>query len=142
MTVEKQSPCKVNLLLNILGKQPDGFHEVETVMHPIDLCDGLKLAIGGSGVQLTCSEPSLPTDSSNLVYRAAAEFLKAAHLEIGVRIHLEKRIPLAAGLGRGSGNAGTTLVALNELFSQPLSPQQLLQIAAGSGPAGASLLQN
>src|SRR5437899_2522186 len=74
MTVEKQSPCKVNLLLNILGKRPDGFHEVETVMHPIDLCDGLKLAIGGSGVQLTCSEPSLPTDSSNLVYRAAAEF--------------------------------------------------------------------
>src|SRR2546425_592884 len=69
MTLE--SPCKVNLLLNILGKRPDSFHELETVMHPVRVFDRLSFARAGNGVQLTCSDPSLPTDSRNLVYRAA-----------------------------------------------------------------------
>lgn len=130
---EVKSPCKVNLLLNILGKRPDGFHELETVMHPVNLCDGLMLERGGAGIQLTCDEPALRTDSGNLVHRAAAAFLQAAHINEGVRIHLEKKIPLAAGLGGGSGNAATTLLGLNELFGQPLSPEELRQIAASLG---------
>ena len=65
MTLEKPSPCKVNLLLNILGKRPDGFHELETVMHPVKLCDQLSLARGGSGIQLTCSEPGPITQSNS-----------------------------------------------------------------------------
>src|SRR5258706_9810799 len=71
MTLEKRSHCKVNLLLNILGKRPDSFHELETVMHPVRVHDQLSFTRAGSGVQLTCNEPSLPTDSRNLVYRAA-----------------------------------------------------------------------
>lgn len=133
MTLEKQSPCKVNLLLSILGKRPDGFHELETVMHPVPVYDRLTFQRAGSGIQLTCSEPGLPTDSGNLVYRAAEAFLSAAHINDGVLLHLEKRIPLAAGLGGGSGNAATTLAGLNEIFGHPLTPTQLEAIAASLG---------
>ena len=133
MTLEKPSPCKVNLLLNILGKRADGFHELETVMHPIGLCDRLSFERGGSGIQLTCSDPTLPTDARNLVYRAAAAFLEALPSGEGLRLHLEKRIPLAAGLGGGSGNAAATLLGLNELFGQPLAPGRLQELAAGLG---------
>ena len=133
MTLEKESPGKVNLLLNILGKRPDGFHKLETVIHPVRVFDRLSFTRGGQGIQLTCSEPGLPTDPRNLVYRAAELFLKAAKIKEGVRVHLEKRIPLAAGLGGGSGNAATTLLGLNELFGQPLAPAQLQLIAAFLG---------
>ena len=121
MRLEKRSPCKVNLLLNILGKRADGFHELETVMQPVNFCDELAFARGGHGVQLSCSDVSLPVDARNLVFRAAANFLTAAKISDGVKIHLEKKIPLAAGLGGGSGDAATTLLALNELFDRPLS---------------------
>jgi len=102
-------------------------------MHPVGLCDELALALEGDQIHLTCSEPSLPTDSRNLVHRAATVFLQTAHLRAGVRIHLEKRIPLAAGLGGGSGNAAVTLLGLNELFGYPLKREQLLQIATALG---------
>src|SRR5512134_1676808 len=100
-TLEKNSPCKVNLLLNILGRRPDGFHELETVMHPVALHDRLVFERAGSSVQLSCSDPGLPTDSRNLVHRAATLFLDSAGIHAGVRIHLEKQIPQAAGLGGG-----------------------------------------
>jgi len=132
-TLERKSPCKVNLLLNILGKRPDGFHELETVMLPLNLCDDLSVAVGNSGVELTCNDPRLPTDANNLVHRAATAFLEAAHLRAGVRIHLTKKVPLAAGLGGGSSNAANMLLALNELFDQPLSAEQLWQMAASLG---------
>ena len=131
--LEKNSPCKVNLLLNILGRRADGFHEVETVIHPVPLFDRLSFARAGRGVQMTCSDPALPTDSRNLATRAADSFLRAAKIRDGVRLHLDKKIPLAAGLGGGSGNAATTLLGLNELFGGPLTPAQLQPIAAGLG---------
>src|SRR5487761_2284835 len=98
MTLEKQSHCKVNLLLNILGRRPDGFHELETVMHPVRVFDQLTFSRAGTGIALPCNLAELPTDSRNLVHRAAALFLDAAKIKEGVRLHLEKRIPLAAGL--------------------------------------------
>jgi 4-diphosphocytidyl-2-C-methyl-D-erythritol kinase len=131
--LETTSSCKVNLLLNILGKRADGFHELETVMHPIAVFDRLTFERGGHAIQLTCSEPSLPTDSRNLVHRAAAMFLEATSITEGVRVHLEKKIPLAAGLGGGSGNAATTLLGLNELFGHPIPPDRLQSIAASLG---------
>jgi len=132
-TLEKQSPCKVNLLLNILGKRPDGFHELETVMHPVNHCDLLAFEQGGNGITLACSDATLPTDSRNLVHRAATAFLAATGIHDGVKIHLEKNIPLAAGLGGGSGNAATALLGLNELFDFPLTPEELNELAAGLG---------
>ncbi len=133
MALEKKSPCKVNLLLNILGKRPDGFHELETVMQPVGLFDEIRFERGGNGIQLTCDEPALPVDSKNLIYRAADAFLKLHNLRDGIRVHLQKKIPLAAGLGGGSGNAATTLLALNELFDQPLSTAKLGELAASLG---------
>src|SRR5438093_12382663 len=102
MRLEKRSFCKVNLLLNILGKRTDGFHELETVMQPVNLFDELTFERAGNGIQLLCSEKSLPTDSRNLVFRAAENFAAATKISDGVRIHLAKKIPLAAGLGGGS----------------------------------------
>ncbi len=133
MTLEKQSPCKVNLLLNILGKRADGFHELETLFHPVNLCDRLAFTRGGHGIQLICSEPALPTDASNLVHRAATTFLAAAKICDGVKIHLEKKIPMAAGLGGGSGNAATALLGLNEIFGSPLTDAKLHELAATLG---------
>jgi 4-diphosphocytidyl-2-C-methyl-D-erythritol kinase len=146
-TLEKSSPCKVNLLLNILGKRPDGFHELETIMQPVALQDLLQFSRTGQtpdaiSVALSCNEPSLPTDSGNLIYRAAEQFLNAAKIREGVRIHLEKRIPMAAGLGGGSGNAAVTLLGLNELFGHPLAPEELHRIAAGLGSDIPFFLQN
>src|SRR6266705_5985511 len=91
MQLEKQSPCKINLLLNILGRRADGFHELETVIQPIALYDLLSFKQVGQGLELTCNDPSLPTDSRNLVHRAATAFLEAANITDGVQVHLEKR---------------------------------------------------
>jgi len=142
MRLEKQSPCKVNLLLNILGKRPDGFHELETVLQPVNFCDRLTFERGGHGIELSCGDSMLPTDSKNLVHRAATAFLPAAKISEGVRIHLEKKIPLAAGLGGGSGNAATTLLALNEMFGHPLSAAKLNELAAALGSDTPFFLQS
>ena len=115
------SHCKVNLLLNILGRRDDGFHELETLMQPVPLHDQLQFGRIGQGIELTCSEPSLPTDQGNLVHRAASMFSKADGNGCGVKIHLEKNLPLAAGIGAGSANAAVTLRGLNELWNNFLS---------------------
>ncbi|HTH47528.1 MAG TPA: 4-(cytidine 5'-diphospho)-2-C-methyl-D-erythritol kinase [Candidatus Limnocylindria bacterium] len=133
MRVQRSSPCKVNLLLNILGKRPDGFHELETLFFPVPLHDEIIAEAVPDGLVLTCSNPALPCDGTNLVHRAAAKFLEAAAIGSGVRLHLEKRLPLAAGLGAGSANAAVTLLALNEVFGQPLTLARLDALAATLG---------
>ena len=142
MRVELNSPCKVNFILNILGKRPDGFHELETLMHPVPVFDTIACEKSDGSIQLSCSHPDLPTGPENLVYRAAERFLSATGINAGVRIHLEKRIPLAAGLGGGSANAATMLRALNHLFEEPLPLEALEQIAAGIGSDVPFFLQN
>jgi 4-diphosphocytidyl-2-C-methyl-D-erythritol kinase len=133
MRLEKKSPCKVNLILNILGKRADGFHELETVMQPVNLCDEMTFERAGASLQLTCSHPELPCDSKNLVHRAATSFLAAAKISDGVKIHLQKNLPLAGGIGGGSANAAVTFAALNELFSAPLPSEKLHALAAALG---------
>jgi 4-diphosphocytidyl-2-C-methyl-D-erythritol kinase len=142
VVLKKKSGCKVNLLLNILGRRADGFHELETVMQPVDFCDELSFEHGGKGIQLSCNDKSLPVNSKNLVFRAAKNFLSAAKIRDAVKIHLEKKIPLAAGLGGGSGNAATTLLALNELFGRPLAQEKLHEIASALGSDIPFFLQN
>ena len=133
MRLEKKSPCKVNLILNILGKRADGFHELETVMQPVNICDEMTFARAAAGVHLTCSHPALPCDSRNLVHRAATAFLAAAKIGDGVQIRLQKNLPLAGGIGGGSANAAVTFTALNEMFGQPLSLEKLHELAAALG---------
>jgi 4-diphosphocytidyl-2-C-methyl-D-erythritol kinase len=142
MHLEKKSPCKVNLLLNILGRRADGFHELETVLQPVNVCDRLTFKRSGAGVELSCSDANLPVDAQNLVHGAATIFLQTTKIQEGVKIHLEKRIPLAAGLGGGSGNAAITLLALNELFDQPLASEKLNELAASLGSDVPFFLQN
>ncbi len=133
MTLERLSPCKVNLVLNILGRREDGYHELESIMLPVPLTDVLEFRKRPSGIDLTCNHPELPVDRGNLVFRAAERFLAEAGVSDGVEVRLEKRLPLAAGLGGGSANAAVTLRALNELFGKPLEDARLEVLAAGLG---------
>lgn len=133
LTLELESPCKINLVLDILCKRADGYHELETVFYPVRLADGLRLERNSGGIVLTCDHPQLPTDASNLAFKAAAAFFKEAQIPPAVSIHLSKRVPLAAGLGGGSSNAAVVLLGLNQLFQQPLSNAQLQTLAAGLG---------
>ncbi|MBM3846804.1 MAG: 4-(cytidine 5'-diphospho)-2-C-methyl-D-erythritol kinase, partial [Verrucomicrobia bacterium] len=128
MSLLVHSPCKINLVLNILGRRPDGFHELETLMLPVPLFDELSFSEGASGIQVTCSDPSLAVDESNLVFKAARAFYTHAGLAPSIRIHLEKRIPMAAGLGGGSGDAASTLLALNQLHGGPVHTAQLQEL--------------
>jgi len=102
-------------------------------MQPVNFCDELTFERSGNGIQLSCSDKKLPVNSKNLIFRAAENFLSAAKISDGVAIDLWKKIPLAAGLGGGSGNAATTLLALNELFEKPLSEEKLNEIATSLG---------
>lgn len=133
MRLNRQSPCKVNLVLNILGKRADGFHELETLFLPVPLHDELTVEESADGISLSCSNPQLPIDRTNLVWQAADRFLARAGITRGVAIHLDKRLPLAAGIGAGSANAAVTLLLLNELFGFPLANTQLDELAAGMG---------
>lgn len=142
MSLTKQSGCKINLLLNILGKRDDGFHELETVMQPIPLFDQLEFSSEGPTVNLTCNHPDLPCDGSNLIVKAADAFRSAANISDGVRIHLEKHIPMEAGMAGGSSNAAATLLGLNELFGQPLQSERLIEIAQKLGSDVPFFLQN
>ena len=133
MTLEKTAGCKINLLLNILGKRQDGFHELETVIQPVSLFDRLTFKCAGRTIQLFSDNPKLPCDQSNLIVRAADSFRSAAGIADGLQIHLQKNIPMEAGLGGGSSNAAVTLLAMNELFGFVLPTGTLDRIAASLG---------
>ena len=112
------SPAKVNFGLRILGKRPDGYHAIETIFQMLDLCDWLTFRPHrAGGVRLTCSTPGLATDASNLVVRAAKLLQDEMHVRQGVDITLDKRIPIAGGLGGGSSNAAVVLLVLNRLWN-------------------------
>jgi 4-diphosphocytidyl-2-C-methyl-D-erythritol kinase len=126
-------PAKVNLYLRVVGRRPDGYHEVVTVMQPLTLADALSVTLAGTGISLTCDHPDLPLGEENLVWRAARRFQEETGLTPGVRLSLTKRIPVAAGLGGGSSDAAGTLLALNELAGKPLGPGQLQRLASQLG---------
>jgi len=126
-------PAKVNLYLRVVGRRPDGYHEVVTVMQPLTLADALSVTLTGAGISLTCDRPELPQGEENLVWRAARLFQEETGLAPGVRLSLLKRIPVAAGLGGGSSDAAGALLALNELAGQPLSRDRLYGLASRLG---------
>jgi 4-diphosphocytidyl-2-C-methyl-D-erythritol kinase len=109
-------PAKVNLYLRVLGKRPDGYHELVTLMQPLGLEDELVLhRTAGSGLHLRCDDPRLPVDETNLVWRAARLFQEQTGNRFGLEMHLTKRIPVGAGLGGGSSDAAGVLLGLNEM---------------------------
>ena len=130
------APAKVNLSLRILGKRADGYHDLNSVMQKISLADTVTLQrLEKPGIQLNCPDSGLPEDNSNLVWKAAEAFLAVVNLQdkYGVSIILEKKIPIAAGLGGGSSDAGTVLTGLNRLFQTEVSEETLLGVAKSLG---------
>jgi 4-diphosphocytidyl-2-C-methyl-D-erythritol kinase len=127
-----RTSAKVNLVLEVLGKRADGYHELSTVLQAIDLFDRLVLE-EDEALTLTSSDPALPTDEANLVVRAARLLAEAAGVRRGARIRLEKRIPVAAGLGGGSSDAAATLWGLNRLWGLRWGAERLLAVATALG---------
>jgi len=133
-TITLTAPAKINLSLRILGKRPDGFHELETLMVPIGLADEIEIVHSpGHGISLTCNDPEIPTDSGNLCVKAVELFREETGIAHGVAISLMKRIPNGAGLGGGSSDAASVLNGLNALFDEPLVHEELALLAASLG---------
>ena len=136
MVVHERAYAKINLYLNVTAKRPDGFHDIETVMQTVSLCDELAVSLTPADraeVHLFVRGADLPTDSSNVVTRAAELYLarsgKVGHIDIS----LVKRIPIAAGLAGGSADAAATLRAMNKLFNDYFSDSELLELASELG---------
>src|SRR6266705_4979350 len=129
------APAKINLSLKISGRRSDGFHEIDTLIAPITLCDQLEIGTSGTsnGIRFSCDDPSVPAGDNNLIVRAAKAFFAATKLKPAVSIELNKRIPHGAGLGGGSSDAASTLLALNELFETKLPREMLVEIAEPIG---------
>lgn len=126
--------AKINLSLDILGTRPDGYHEVCMIMQSLVLHDTLTLRITEeSGISMTCSNPSLPTDERNLAYRAAKLFCDTYGISDGISIHLEKVIPVAAGLAGGSSDAAAVLRGLNTMYNYPASAEELAALGVTLG---------
>jgi 4-diphosphocytidyl-2-C-methyl-D-erythritol kinase len=126
------SPAKINLFLKVLGKRSDGYHGLITLFQTINLGDYLCFSLTKE-VLCVDAPAQLPTGPENLVFRAALYFYERAGIKPGVRIVLEKNIPVAAGLGGGSSNAATTLAALNRLYHYPLTGEVLMELARKIG---------
>ena len=127
------APAKINLYLHIIGRRPDGFHELETLMASISLGDTLEIDLVSQGIEFTCSDPTLSDAQDNLATRAAKLFLDEFKLATGVRIHLEKCVPVGAGLGGGSSDAAAVLLALRELTKIDCPDSKLAELAARLG---------
>jgi len=129
------APAKINLVLRILDRRTDGYHNLWSLMQTVRVEDEITLALTGahSGVTLRCDEPSLKTDDSNLVSRAAVAVMEQSGQTGGLDITLAKRIPMGAGLGGGSSDAAATIIGLNQLFSLGWSGEQMAHIGQTLG---------
>jgi len=127
-----RAAAKVNLTLEVLGKRADGYHEIATVMQAVDLSDRVILD-NADDLELRSGSAQVPTDASNLAWRAAAVLKEAAGTRAGVHIELDKRIPVAAGLGGGSTDAAGVLLGLNRLWRLNWPLERLDEVAATLG---------
>jgi len=129
------APAKINLILRILDRRPDGFHNLWSIMQTVALEDEVQITLRADrqNIQLTCDAMQLAADQSNLVYRAAAAVLARAQRSIGLDIELRKRIPMGAGLGGGSSDAAATIIGLNLLLQLKWSPTQMADVGHSLG---------
>lgn len=126
--------AKVNLSLRILGKRPDNYHEIQTVLQTVSLHDRLSLVkTSGGKIVFSCDDPAIPVDGSNLVVMAAEAIREKFRVASSCEIHLAKRLPVQAGLGGGSSNAAATLRALTRLWNLPATTPDLLELATTLG---------
>ena len=133
-----KTPAKINLTMDVLNKRPDGFHNIQSVMQMIDLYDYLTLEVididSGLKINLTGTSDKIPYNEKNLVHKAAKLFFEHTQIDSKqVNIHIEKNIPISAGLAGGSTNAAGTLYGLNKYFEEPLSWEELHNLCAQLG---------
>lgn len=133
MKCVEKAYAKVNLKLAVGEKRPDGYHEVVSVMQRVSLHDTLTAEQTREGITLTCSDPALPSEEENLAHRAASLFFRETGIAGGAALTLEKRIPSQAGLGGGSSDAASVLLALRKLYAPALPDTELETMAAALG---------
>ncbi|MFO8082803.1 MAG: 4-(cytidine 5'-diphospho)-2-C-methyl-D-erythritol kinase [Desulfobacterales bacterium] len=120
------SPAKINLFLEVIQKRSDGYHDIVSLMCPVSLYDSISFDFVGHSIGVSCDHPDVPEDETNLAFRAAALFKDlVGDRNLGLLMKIEKKIPVAAGLGGGSSNAATVLKVLNQRYSKPFSLDQL-----------------
>ena len=129
------APAKINLYLNILGKADNGYHNVEMVMQTISLCDIVTVTINNSReITISSNKNFLESSAENTAYKAAVKFFESTKgKNLGINIHIKKRIPICAGLAGGSADAAATLVALDKLFNTNLTKQELAMMGESIG---------
>ena len=126
--------AKINLVLDVLGKREDGYHELDMIMQKVDLCDVVSLELREDDkILIESNSPYVPNGRSNIAYRAVEAFMKETGIDKGVDIYIEKNIPVAAGLAGGSTDAAAVLKGLNEMHGDPLPFEALLEIGASLG---------
>jgi 4-diphosphocytidyl-2-C-methyl-D-erythritol kinase len=133
MALTLPSYAKINWTLEILGKRPDGYHEVRTLLQTVSVADEMTFELTDRGIAVHCDHPDAPSDETNLAYRAAKLFGDFTGSSRGVRINIDKRLPVAAGLGGGSSNGAVTLLALQKLWDVRVAPRDLFNLAAKLG---------
>lgn len=129
-TLYEGAYAKINLTLDVLDKRSDNYHNLKSIMQTISIRDDIRIDIDtGKPWEMTCSNPAIPCDERNLAWKAARVYLDAVGKDPdGIRIHIEKRIPVEAGLGGGSADAGAVLRALNRHYGEPLSIYALAEL--------------
>jgi 4-diphosphocytidyl-2-C-methyl-D-erythritol kinase len=136
------SPAKINWTLSVRGKRPDGFHEISSLVSRVTLYDELTFGtVGEAGIALACDRSDVPTDGRNLVWRAAELLAAAAGRKAAMACRLSKRIPAGGGLGGGSSNGATTLVALNRMWGLDWPRERLAELAGRLGSDVALFLE-
>jgi len=125
--------AKINLTLDVLADRDDGYHDIETVMHTIELHDSIVLRENESGITIRCASPDVPPDTQNIVYRTAQFLKETFRIPRGVEVELTKCIPIASGLGGGSSDAAVTLLGLAQMWKLRLSERQLADLASKIG---------
>ncbi|GAC1447280.1 MAG: 4-(cytidine 5'-diphospho)-2-C-methyl-D-erythritol kinase [Desulfuromonadaceae bacterium] len=133
-TLTLSAPAKINYMLDVIGKRPDGYHDLRMIMQRVNLCDEITLTLTNTpGINVTCNSKGAPDGPENIAWKAARALLDRADSGIGVNIEIIKNIPVAAGLGGGSSDAASVLMGMNELLRLGLTEQKLMDTGCKLG---------
>lgn len=133
-SITLKAPAKVNYLLDVIRRRPDGYHDLRMVMQRVNLCDEITITLTDSpGITVTCGKDGVPDGPGNIAWKAANTLLELADGSHGAEISITKNIPVAAGLGGGSSDAASVLMGMNELLRLGLSDQRLMEIGVTLG---------
>ncbi len=128
-SITLDAPAKINLYLDVINKRRDSYHNIATIFQKLKICDTIKVSIAKKGISLCADSPDLPLGRANLAYKAASLIKNEFKIKDGIAISLKKRIPIAAGLGGGSSDAASVILAMVKLFNLRLSRLRLMAIA-------------